>query len=50
LIYGPNVGDDASTGNMVMVRYADDIVVGFDREAMLGASGKTCANGCGSSR
>ena len=35
-----------ATGDMIIVRYADDVVVGLTP----GASGKQCANGCRSSR
>jgi retron-type reverse transcriptase len=39
-----------ATGDMIMVRYADDIVVGFQHERDAAASGTRCAKGCGSSR
>ena len=34
-----------ATGDMIIVRYADDIIVGFQHEATPGASGTRCANG-----
>ena len=38
-------------GDMIIVRYADDIVVGFQYEAdARRLSGMRCANGCGSFR
>jgi RNA-directed DNA polymerase len=38
------------TGDMVIVRYADDTEIGFEHEADAGASGMRCVTGCGSSR
>ena len=36
-----------ATGDMIMVRYADDLVVGFQREAQTpGVSGRRCGSGC----
>jgi hypothetical protein len=35
---------------MIMIRYADDLVVGFQHEATPAASGTRCVTGCGSSR
>ena len=32
-----------ATGDMILMRYADDIIVGFEHEAMPGASGTKCA-------
>jgi RNA-directed DNA polymerase len=34
-----------ATGDMIIVRYADDFIVGFQHEAMLNASSTRCANG-----
>jgi group II intron reverse transcriptase/maturase len=39
-----------ATGDMIMVRYADDIVVPSSMRATPAASGTRCATGCGSSR
>jgi RNA-directed DNA polymerase len=39
-----------ATGDMIIVRYADDTVIGFEHEAAPAASGTRCATGCGSSR
>jgi hypothetical protein len=39
-----------ATGDMIIVRYADDTVVGFQHEATPGASRMRCAKGSGSSR
>ena len=39
-----------ATGDMVIVRYADDIVVGFEHEATPGAFWMRCARGWRSSR
>ncbi len=37
-------------GDVIMVRYADDTVVGFNMRPTPDASGMRCAKGCGSSR
>ena len=39
-----------ATGDMILMRYADDIVAGFEHEADSGASGTICASGSRSSR
>jgi hypothetical protein len=33
LTYGPSAGDGEAAGDMIVVRYADDIVAGFQRES-----------------
>ena len=37
-------------GDVTIVRYADDIIVGFEHGRMPGTSGRRCGNGCKSSR
>jgi retron-type reverse transcriptase len=39
-----------ATGDMIIVRYADDFIVTFSVRLTLGGSGTTCANGSRSSR
>jgi group II intron reverse transcriptase/maturase len=39
-----------ATGDMILVRYADDIVVGFERASDAGASLRRCVSGLGSLR
>jgi RNA-directed DNA polymerase len=39
-----------ATGDMIIVRYADDSVIGFEHEADARRFWTRCANGCGSSR
>jgi RNA-directed DNA polymerase len=39
-----------ATGDMIIVRYADDIIVGFEHEADARRFWDGCASGCRSSR
>ena len=39
-----------AAGDMIIVRYADDLVVGFEHEGDAGVSGTRCANACRSTR
>jgi group II intron reverse transcriptase/maturase len=39
-----------ATGDMIIVRYADDFIVGFQHEGEAGASSTSCASGWGSLR